>query len=229
MYPRQQNVWEVALNVATLAKAGTKPLLYKRLFDVILSSVLLAILSPLMTLIALGIKLYSPGSVLFRQTRIGKDGKPFTFLKFRSMRQDADPKRHQEYMRDLIQNNTAPSANCSLKMTDDPRITGLGRILRKFSLDELPQLLNVLKGEMSLVGPRPPLPYEVELYEEWHKRRFEVLPGITGWWQVKGRNRVPFDEMMRMDIHYIEHISFWLDVKILLLTPWETFLGKGAG
>jgi exopolysaccharide biosynthesis polyprenyl glycosylphosphotransferase len=202
----------------------------KRCIDVALSALLLLVLSPFVALLAIGIKLHSPGPVFFRQTRIGKDGKPFTFLKFRSMRQDADPKSHQEYVRTLILNNTAPSASCgSLKMTDDPRITGLGRILRKFSLDELPQLLNVIRGEMSLVGPRPPLPYEVEWYEEWHKRRFEVLPGITGWWQVKGRNRVPFDEMVRMDIYYIEHMSLWLDLKILLLTPWEAFLGKGAG
>jgi lipopolysaccharide/colanic/teichoic acid biosynthesis glycosyltransferase len=117
----------------------------------------------------------------------------------------------------------------SLKMAGDPRITRVGRLIRKTSLDELPQLFNVLRGEMSLVGPRPPLPYEVELYQDWHRRRLETLPGITGWWQVKGRNRVSFDEMVRMDLHYMERWSFWFDFHILLLTPWAVVSGRGAG
>ena len=202
----------------------------KRGLDLVLSPMLLLLLGPLILFIAIAVKVHSPGPVLFRQIRIGKHGKPFICLKFRSMREDADPGLHRDYMRRLIDNNVAPSQHGgSLKMANDTRITNLGRILRRFSIDELPQLINVLRGEMSLVGPRPHLPCEVELYEEWHKGRLQVLPGITGWWQIKGRNRVAFDELVRMDLYYIEHMSLWLDLKIILLTPWEALLGKGAG
>ena len=121
------------------------------------------------------------------------------------------------------------SGPSSLKLAHDPRITRVGRVIRKLSIDELPQLVNVLRGEMSLVGPRPGLPYELAMYQEWQKRRLEALPGLTGWWQVKGRNRVSFDEMVRMDLYYMDHSSFWLDVRILLLTPWAALSGKGAG
>jgi exopolysaccharide biosynthesis polyprenyl glycosylphosphotransferase len=202
----------------------------KRGLDIFLSLVLVALLSPLLVFIALCIKSRSPGPVLFRQNRVGKDGKPFTVLKFRSMRQDSDPRVHQQYVTNLIQNAVSPTGEFgTLKMTQDSRVTGLGRTLRRFSLDELPQLVNVLRGEMSLVGPRPHLPYEVELYEEWQRSRLAALPGITGWWQVKGRNRVSFDELVRMDIWYIKNMSLWLDLKILLLTPFEALRGKGAG
>lgn len=206
--------------------------LSKRVFDTVAASLILAILSPLLVLISALIKLDSPGPVLFRQRRIGENGCPFTMLKFRSMRVEADPDVHKAHVQHLIKQNLAldeAGGQDSLKMKDDPRVTRLGGFIRKTSLDELPQLINVLRGEMSLVGPRPPLPYEVELYEEWHKRRLEALPGISGLWQVKGRNRVSFDEMVRMDVYYIEHQSFWLDLKILLLTPWATFSGQGAG
>jgi len=202
----------------------------KRTTDVVLSVAALMILMPLLVTLALAIKLHSPGPVLFRQPRIGKDGKPFTFLKFRSMRVDADTAIHRAHMEQLIKNGSSTPANGkSAKMEKDPRITGLGRILRKTSLDELPQFINVLRGEMSLVGPRPPIPYEVELYQDWHKRRLEALPGITGWWQIKGRSRVSFDDMVRMDIYYIEHRSLWLDLKIIAMTPLAMLHGQGRG
>jgi exopolysaccharide biosynthesis polyprenyl glycosylphosphotransferase len=207
---------------------------FKRMFDAAAASLALLLVSPVLLVVAILIKLDSPGSVIFKQKRIGENGQPFSMLKFRSMRVDADPGVHKAYIKRLIEQNVSPeqlssSGQRSLKMETDPRITRLGRIIRKTSIDELPQLFNVLRGEMSLVGPRPPLPYEMELYEEWHKRRLEVPPGITGWWQVKGRNRVSFDEMVRMDIYYIEHTSFWFDLKILFLTPQAVFSGKGAG
>ena len=202
----------------------------KRWLDVVISAALLVILSPLLAVLALAVKLHSPGPIIFRQTRLGKDGKPFTCLKFRSMRHGADSFIHERYAVSLIKHHdVGPTEGKSLKLERDPRITGLGRILRKLSLDELPQLVNVLKGEMSLVGPRPPLPYEVDAYLEWHHRRFDALPGITGWWQVKGRNRVSFDEMVEMDIYYIEHMSLGLDLKILAMTPWSALHGNGAG
>jgi lipopolysaccharide/colanic/teichoic acid biosynthesis glycosyltransferase len=199
----------------------------KRVIDVVLCATALLVLLPFLVALALAIKLHSPGPVLFRQTRVGKDGKTFTFLKFRSMRVNADTSIHRAHMEQLIKNGSSMPANGkSAKLEGDPRITGLGRILRKTSLDELPQLINVLQGEMSLVGPRPPIPYEVELYQAWHKRRFEVLPGITGWWQVKGRNRVSFDDAMRMDVFYVDHLSFWVDLKIVILTPLAMLTGN---
>ena len=202
----------------------------KRIIDVVVAGLLLAILVLPFALLALAIKLHSPGPVLFRQTRVGKDGRLFTFLKFRSMRHNADTSIHREHMAALIRNHDlAPTDGKSAKMERDPRITGLGRILRKASLDELPQLINVLRGEMSLIGPRPCIPYEAELFQEWHRRRFAALPGITGWWQVKGRNRVSFDDAMRMDIYYVDHLSFWLDLQILIFTPFAVLTGKGAG
>jgi exopolysaccharide biosynthesis polyprenyl glycosylphosphotransferase len=207
---------------------------FKRVFDGVAASLGLLFLSPLLSVVAILIKLDSRGPILFKQKRIGENGHPFTMFKFRSMRVGADPKVHRVYVKRLIEQNLGPeqvrgSGQRSLKMEHDPRITRVGRIIRKTSIDELPQLLNVLRGEMSLVGPRPPLPYELELYEEWHKRRLEVPPGVTGWWQVKGRNRVSFDEMVRMDLYYIENTSFWLDLKILFLTPRAVLSGRGAG
>lgn len=161
-------------------------------------------------------------------------GHPFTMYKFRSMYQNCDSDLHRLYMEGFIRNQpgkgdgTEPSKGCLFKLQRDPRVTRVGCILRKLSLDELPQLLNVLNGDMSLIGPRPALPYEVLLYEEWHRRRFKVLPGITGWWQVKGRSKVAFDEAVQMDIYYAEHCSFLLDLKILLLTPWAVLSCRGA-
>ena len=153
--------------------------------------------------------------------------------KFRSMRCSADPAVHRQYVRSFI-HNQAPGTGSGertqqlFKLAHDARVTRLGHLLRRTSLDELPQLINVLKGDMSLVGPRPALPYEVEEYQEWHKARLAPMPGLTGWWQVHGRSRVSFDEMVRMDIYYSEHCSLSLDAQILLSTPWAVLSGKGA-
>jgi lipopolysaccharide/colanic/teichoic acid biosynthesis glycosyltransferase len=207
----------------------------KRAMDIVMAFTTLLLLSPFLLLIALLIKLHSEGPAIFVQERIGYDPrsrtvKRFKLYKFRSMRQNADPTAHRQYISNIIQESASPRGECAvLKMTDDHRITGLGRILRKASIDELPQLINVLKGDMSMVGPRPALPYEVEMYQPWHMLRLQARPGLTGWWQVKGRSRVSFDEMIRMDIFYIEHRSLWLDLKILLLTPLAVVSFKGAG
>jgi exopolysaccharide biosynthesis polyprenyl glycosylphosphotransferase len=206
--------------------------LSKQAFDVAVALAILLLLSPLLAVLAVLIRLDSPGPVLFKQPRVGENGQLFEIVKFRSMRIDADANVHKAHVQTLIRQNLSldeASGQNSLKMEKDPRVTRVGRFIRKFSLDELPQLINVLRGQMSLVGPRPHLPYEVELYQDWHRRRFEALPGITGWWQVKGRNRVSFDEMVRMDIYYVEHQSFWLDLKILLMTPWTVLSARGAG
>ena len=205
----------------------------KRAFDITAVTIGLILLSPLLILIAILIKLDLAGPVFYRQTRIGENGRQFLMFKFRSMRADTDTKIHQEYVTRLIKENISledlDQESSSLKMENDPRITRVGKFVRKTSIDELPQLINVLRGEMSLVGPRPPLLYEVDLYQDWHKRRFEVPPGITGIWQVSGRNRVSFDEMVRMDLEYIEHQSLWLDIKLLLKTPRAVIGGQGAG
>jgi exopolysaccharide biosynthesis polyprenyl glycosylphosphotransferase len=204
--------------------------IFKRTFDVLVTSVTMLFIWPIMAAIAVAIKLDSPGPVLYRQTRIGERGQVFSMLKFRSMRVDGDDSIHRAYVKKLIQENTSLSNGAgTLKMTDDPRITRVGKFIRKTSLDELPQFINVIRGEMSLVGPRPPIPYEVEVYQEWHTRRFEAIPGITGMWQVYGRNRVSFDEMVRMDIDYIERQSLWLDLKLLVQTPLVLLTGRGAG
>ena len=206
----------------------------KRVLDLVLATVILLLSAPVMLLIALFIKLDSSGPVLFKQVRVGRGGRPFTFYKFRTMYHNANPEMHRQYVRSLIRNQ-APANDGSdgtaspvFKLTRDPRITRIGRVLRRTSLDELPQIFNVIKGEMSLVGPRPPLPYEVQEYEEWHMGRLATIPGITGWWQVRGRSRVPFDEMVRMDLDYIAQQSLWLDFRILILTIPAVVSGKGA-
>jgi lipopolysaccharide/colanic/teichoic acid biosynthesis glycosyltransferase len=206
----------------------------KRLTDIVGSAIGLLIAAPLFLAIALMIKLTSKGPVFFRQQRIGHLGKPFVFLKFRSMYLNNDPKIHLDYIRQLISGTAErQSSNGNghgvYKLTADPRVTRVGAFLRRTSLDELPQLINVLRGEMSLVGPRPPIPYEVDTYQTWHRRRvLEAKPGITGLWQVSGRSRVGFDEMVRLDVRYAMQRSFWLDLKILLLTPRAVILGDGA-
>jgi len=207
--------------------------LAKRSVDVIGSLTALILLSPLFLGIAIAIKLTSKGPVLFKQKRVGQYGVLFTFLKFRSMYTNNDDKSHREYLRKLISGkDDCKQGNGNgrvYKLKDDPRITPLGRFLRKTSLDELPQFYNVLRGDMSLVGPRPPIPYETEVYDIWHRRRyFEVKPGITGLWQVSGRSRLKFDEMVRLDIRYSTDWSLWLDLKILLATPRAVFFGDGA-
>lgn len=203
----------------------------KRLIDVSFSVLALFVAAPVLLFIALSIKLDSPGPVLFRQTRVGKRGKTFTFYKFRTMVHNADSAIHRQYVQSLIRQQSAAGGQPAApvyKMARDPRITRVGAWLRRTSLDELPQFFNVLKGEMSLVGPRPPVPYEVQEYQEWHLSRLAALPGITGLWQVRGRSRVTFDEMVRMDIEYITHQSLWLDLKILVLTIPAVLAGHGA-
>jgi len=208
--------------------------LTKRTLDFIGSACGLLLLSPLFLGIAIAIKLSSKGPVFFRQQRVGQFGTPFVFLKFRSMYVNNDSKIHREYVMSLISGRAErqPSNGNGkgvYKLTKDPRITTVGAFLRKTSLDELPQLYNVLRGDMSLVGPRPAIPYEVEAYQVWHRRRvLEAKPGITGLWQVSGRSRVGFDDMVRLDVRYAMERSFWLDLKILLLTPQAVLLGEGA-
>jgi lipopolysaccharide/colanic/teichoic acid biosynthesis glycosyltransferase len=220
-----------------LEKPDTKGKLYsaiKRVVDVLGSACGLLLLSPLLLAIAVAIKLTSKGPVLFRQQRIGQFGTPFTFLKFRSMYLNNDSKIHRDYVMSLISGNALRQSSNGTgkgvyKLTNDPRITRVGAFLRKTSLDEFPQLYNVLCGNMSLVGPRPAIPYEVEAYQVWHRRRvLEAKPGITGLWQVSGRSRVGFDDMVRLDVRYASERSLWLDLKILLMTPRAVFMGEGA-
>jgi lipopolysaccharide/colanic/teichoic acid biosynthesis glycosyltransferase len=206
----------------------------KRATDVLGSAAALLMLWPVFLAIVLAVKFSSKGPVLFRQTRVGQYGEPFGFLKFRSMYVHNDPAIHKEFVTALIRDRGAVPLSGGeqqgvYKLTRDPRVTRVGAFLRKTSLDELPQLYNVLKGQMSLVGPRPAIPYEVEAYEPWHRRRvLEAKPGITGLWQVKGRSRVSFNEMVRLDVQYATKHSLWLDIKILLLTPRAVLLGEGA-
>jgi lipopolysaccharide/colanic/teichoic acid biosynthesis glycosyltransferase len=192
---------------------------------------LLIVLFPIMVTCALLVWRSSPGPVLFRQERIGAMGKPFMFLKFRSMRVDADPAVHQEYVAAFIagqaqQQNAGKKA--MYKLVRDPRVTGVGHWLRKTSLDELPQLLNVLRGEMSMVGPRPPIRYELEHYRAEHFGRLAMKPGITGLWQVSGRSLTTFEEMVALDIQYIQNPSILSDIRILLMTIPVVFRQQGA-
>lgn len=203
----------------------------KRAMDIAGSLLMLGLCLPLFLIIALAIKLSSRGPVLFRQVRIGQYGRHFTFLKFRSMQVNNDPKEHREYVTRLIageadQISSATNGDRVYKIANDKRVTRVGAFLRKTSLDELPQFLNVLYGDMSLVGPRPPLPYELAAYQTWHRRRvLQVKPGITGLWQVTGRSRVRFDDMVRLDLRYAMSWSPWLDLKILLRTPGAVIKG----
>lgn len=203
-----------------------RPLLgIKRVMDIAGSSLALIFCAPVFVAITIAIKVSSKGPVLFRQQRVGQHGQCFTFLKFRSMYCNNDASAHKEYVKKLIagQATREPSngnGDGVYKLTSDKRITRVGKFLRRTSLDELPQFVNVLKGDMSLVGPRPAIPYEVAAYQTWHRRRvLEVKPGITGLWQVNGRNRIKFDEMVRLDLQYAKSWSPWLDFKILFRTP----------
>lgn len=208
----------------------------KRAIDVAGSALLLLLTSPIMLCIAAAIKLTSKGPVLFKQQRVGQYGKPFTFLKFRSMFVNNDESIHKKYIEALITQkkcySTRDNGNgCQkvYKIEDDPRITSVGRFIRKTSLDEFPQFINVLLGDMSLVGPRPPIPYELECYDPWHRRRIlEMKPGITGIWQVSGRSQTTFDEMVRLDLNYARNWSLLLDLKLLIMTPWVILTGKGG-
>lgn len=205
----------------------------KRALDIVVASIGMLVAVPFAAVIAVLIKLSSPGPVLFRQERVGKDGKTFMFYKFRSMRVDNDDSEHRKYIKAFIQGDEEELRKLHkgrnvYKLVGDERVTRVGRFLRRTSLDEIPQLYNVLRGDMSMVGPRPHLPYEVELYKDWHRRRLCGLPGITGWWQVHGRSRVPFDKAVEMDIWYLEHQSLILDVRIMLRTITKAIVGRGA-
>lgn len=201
----------------------------KRTIDTLASGLALIVLSPIFLLIALLIKTTSKGPIIFRQERVGLFGRHFTFLKFRSMYTGGNTQVHEQYVKRLIAGTGGLPQHGVYKIQNDLRITAAGRFLRKTSLDELPQFWNVLTGDMSLVGPRPPVLYEVESYDIWHRYRcLEAKPGITGLWQVTGRSRVCFDDMVRLDLQYARLCSFWLDVKILLRTPRAVLIGEGA-
>lgn len=207
--------------------------LVKRTIDIAGSLAALIFLSPLFIGIAAAIKLGSRGPIMFKQERVGQFGKRFTFLKFRSMYVNNDSKIHQEYVKRLIAgkgNLKQSDGNGGVyKLKNDPRITPIGKFLRETSLDEIPQFINVLRGDMSLVGPRPPIPYEIEVYDIWHRRRFlEVQPGITGLWQIMGRSKLKFEEMVRLDLRYAKHWSLAMDLRILLRTPFVVLFGKDA-
>ena len=194
----------------------------KRSFDLFLACLALIILAPLWLVVALFIKLDSRGPIFYRQERVGMDGRVFLFFKFRTMRAGTDDTQHREFQRKYItgqpESNLGDEVRPAYKLRADERVTRVGRLLRKTSLDELPQLFNVLRGDMSVVGPRPPIPYEVASYQLWHRKRLDMKPGITGLWQVSGRNRLSFEEMVRMDLYYIETWSLLLDLKIILRT-----------
>ncbi|GGA59975.1 hypothetical protein GCM10011507_09420 [Edaphobacter acidisoli] len=202
----------------------------KRAMDIAGSLMGIMAFLPVFMIVALLVKLTSRGPVFFSQKRVGQYGKEFNFYKFRTMLTGNDPQVHREYIAKLIAGGTDSSYEKGVyKITKDPRVTPVGRFLRRTSLDELPQFFNVLRNDMSLVGPRPPLPYEYERYRVWHRRRvLELKPGLTGLWQVKGRSRTTFDEMVRMDIQYANIRSLWMDIKILLQTPAAMFSGRGA-
>jgi lipopolysaccharide/colanic/teichoic acid biosynthesis glycosyltransferase len=239
VYPQQGIEWSDAATHAQLYPDRTRPTLaslVKRLVDVLGSVGLLVLLTPVLVGIGVAIKLGSKGPILFRQTRIGQFGRPFTLLKFRSMYTDADPRLHEQYVQAFILHSKrekgAPAAlkqEGLYKLSHDPRVTPVGRFLRRTSLDELPQLFNVLVGTMSLVGPRPSIPYELQYYDPWQRRRvLDAKPGLTGLWQVQGRSRTTFAEMVRLDLHYIDHWSLWTDLKLLCQTPWAVLTCAGA-
>jgi len=203
----------------------------KRLFDIVVASLLIVILLPLLLVCAMLVWRSSPGPILFRQVRVGAQGREFMFLKFRSMRVDADPAIHRDYVAKFI-NGQAEQQHADngtmFKLVEDPRVTRAGRFLRKTSLDELPQLFNVVRGNMSLVGPRPPIPYELEHYRPEHYRRLAVKPGITGLWQVSGRSHTTFEEMVALDIEYIRRASILTDLILLIRTIPVVLMQRGA-
>jgi lipopolysaccharide/colanic/teichoic acid biosynthesis glycosyltransferase len=202
-----------------------------RALDIAGAALLLILLSPVLAAIALAIRIDSPGGAIFRQRRIGRDFEPFTINKFRSMYAGSGNDPHRTYVLELITNGAAPGGDGATrlyKLTGDQRVTRVGRWLRRASLDELPQLWNVLRGQMSLVGPRPSLPYETERYpQQWH-RRFSVKPGITGLWQVSGRCELTWEQMIELDLAYVARRTVWLNVRILLRTVPVVVMGKGA-
>lgn len=217
-------------DIMKISLGKTLSLAVKRMIDVLACAGALLFFAPIFLAIASAIKATSPGPVFFRQERVGFNGKKFFMLKFRSMRNNCDSGEHQKYIAKYICDQKESAVEPGVfKLTNDSRITPIGAFLRRTSLDELPQLINVLKGDMSLVGPRPPIPYECELYDLWHRRRLlSCKPGITGLWQVMGRSRTTFDEMVRLDLKYIREWSLFLDIKILFKTPRAVIGGSGA-
>ena len=197
---------------------------WKRALDLTCVAITLPCWLPLMFLVALGIKVVSPGPILFRQERVGYRGRRFVCLKFRSMKADAETQVHERYLEKLMQTN---SPMTKLDMAGDPRLIPLGRIFRATGLDELPQIINVVRGEMSLVGPRPCTPKEYESYNAWQQKRFSAPAGLTGYWQVNGKNKTTFNAMVAMDIHYARHMSVWTDIWIIIKTVpalfWQVF------
>lgn len=231
--PQKTNVEQIG--VLPMVRLFREPLsdverFLKRISDIAIAAVSLVLLAPVWLVSALAIKFDSPGSILFAQERVGMDGRKFLFYKFRTMRSDADDSLHREAYRKNIEGGDEANSgddNDPLfgKVRNDPRITRVGDFLRRSSLDEIPQLINVFKGDMSIVGPRPPIPYEVEEYDIRHRKRLDMKPGITGLWQVSGRNRLTFEEMVRIDLYYIENWSLLLDLRIILLTLPAMFRG----
>lgn len=233
--PRKTAIDQIgALPMIRLFREPLSPIarLAKRSFDIIIASTALVILSPLWLMVSLLIKLDSKGPVFYVQERVGMDGRLFLFYKFRTMHAGTDDISHREYQQRYIQTgeeaNLGDSSRPVYKIRNDSRVTRIGRILRRLSLDEFPQLINVLRGDMSIVGPRPPIPYEVESYKPWHRKRLEMKPGMTGLWQVSGRNRLPFEEMVRLDLFYIENWSLLLDLKIIGMTLPVMLRGRDA-
>ncbi len=222
--------WAEALTHSPPRHTARASAIAQRAFDLTVALLLLLFLAPLLLLIALAVRIDSSGPAIYRQRRVGLRGREFLVNKFRSMRSDADPERHRAYVEELIARGeeTECSSTGLYKLVVDDRITRVGRVLRKWSLDELPQLWNVVRGDMSLVGPRPVIPYEVERYPDWYHGRFVVKPGLTGLWQVSGRNEHTYEEMVRLDIEYARRCSLRADIFILLRTAWVVLRRRGA-
>jgi lipopolysaccharide/colanic/teichoic acid biosynthesis glycosyltransferase len=215
---------------ALARRAKTRRLTVKRMFDLVVALCLMVLMLPVLIIIWMLVRTTSPGKAMFRQTRIGRLGRPFVMYKFRTMHVDCDDAIHREYVRKLLTDDTPPvgGAKGLYKLEADPRVTRIGRLLRKTSLDELPQLLNVVKGNMSLVGPRPALPYEAELFSATHRARFLVAPGVTGLWQICGRSKLPMQQGLDLDLQYVHSRTFWLDLRILIKTLPAVFTADGA-
>ena len=236
LIPQKTSVEQIG--VLPMVRLFTEPLsdaqrFLKRTSDIVIASLAMIVTLPLWLVISILIKRDSRGPVFFRQERVGMDGRIFLCLKFRTMQADSDDALHRETYKQNIAGGSAANAGDDEKpvygkVPNDPRVTGIGRWLRRSSLDELPQLINVLRGDMSVVGPRPPIPYEVHEYDIWHRKRLDMKPGITGLWQVSGRNRLTFEQMVKVDLFYIENWSIWLDLKIILLTIPALWRGEGA-
>jgi lipopolysaccharide/colanic/teichoic acid biosynthesis glycosyltransferase len=222
--------WVQVLDAVQPRSTQRSSAIARRALDLALTVPLLLLIAPLLLLIAAAVRLDSAGPAIYRQRRVGLGGREFDVNKFRSMRSGADSKRHRDYVNQLIGGGDAvePTHEGLYKLVVDDRITRVGRFLRRWSLDELPQLWNVVRGEMSLVGPRPVIPYEVERYPDWYHGRFAVKPGLTGLWQVSGRNEKTYEEMVKLDIEYARRRSIWLDVKILARTAWVVVTHRGA-